>query len=95
MRCTPEFLLGMKKYEAEKITQFACWVRNFTPSAIGLGVPLGILEAQPKIHPQVFAALLRYNREQYCTDATDEYPPHDEPGSPEEDDSPLEDPDLL
>jgi hypothetical protein len=95
MRCTPEFLLGMKKYEAEKITQFACWVRNFTPSAIRLSVPLGILEAQPKIHPHVFASLLRYNREQYCTDATDEYPPHDEPGSQEGDDSPLDDPDLL
>ena len=95
MRCSPELLLGMKKYEAEKITQFACWVRNFTPSAIRLSIPLGILEAQPKIHPSVFAALLRYNREQYCTEVTDEYPPH-EPDSPEGDDSPpMEDPDLL
>jgi hypothetical protein len=54
MRCTPEFLLGMKKHEAAKITQFACWVRNHTPSAIRLNVPLGIMEALPKIHPQVF-----------------------------------------
>ena len=86
----------MKKYEPEKFTQFACWVRNFTPSAIPLSVPLGILEAQPKIHPRVFASLIRNNREKYCTNATDEYPPHDEPDSPESDDSPpLEDPDLL
>jgi hypothetical protein len=96
MRSTPEFLLGMKKYEPQKFTQFACWVRNFTPSAIPLSVPLGILEAQPKIHPQGFASLIRNNREKYCTNATDEYPPHDEPDSPEGDDSPpLEDPDLL
>ena len=94
MRCTPEFLLGMKKHEAAKITQFACWVRNHTPSAIRLNVPLGMMEAQPKIHPQVFATLLRCNREQYCTEITDEYPP-DDPGSPEGDDSPLDDPDLL
>jgi hypothetical protein len=94
MRCTPEFLLGMKKHEAAKITQFACWVRNHTPSAIRLNVPLGIMEELPKIHPQVFAALIRYNREQYCTEVTDEYPP-DEPGSPGGDDSPLDDPDLL
>jgi hypothetical protein len=94
MRCTPEFLLGMKKHEAAKITQFACWVRNHTPAAIRLNVPLGIMEALPKIHPQVFATLIRCNREQYCTEVTDEYPP-DEPDSPGGDESPLEDPDLL
>ena len=94
MRCTPEFLLGMKKHEAAKITQFACWVRNHPPCAIRLNVPLGMMETQPKIHPQVFATLLRCNREQYCTEVTDEYPP-DEPGNPERDDSPLDNPDLF
>jgi hypothetical protein len=94
MGCTPEFLLGMKKHEAAKMTQFACWVRNHTPSAIRLNVPLGMMEMLPLIHPQVFATLLRANRERYCTEVTDDYPP-DEPGSPEGDDSPLEDPDLL
>jgi hypothetical protein len=94
MRCTPEFLLSMKKYEAAKITQFACWVRNSTQSSIRLSIPLGMMEEQPPIDPHVLAALFRRNRDQYCTDATDEYPPH-EPGSPEGDDSPLGDPDLL
>src|SRR5918992_1463474 len=68
MGCTPEFLLEMKKYEAAKITQFACWVRNHTSSAIRLNVPLGMMEELPKIHPQVFATLIRCNREQYCTE---------------------------
>ena len=94
MGCTPAFLQGMKKHEAAKMTQFACWVRNTTPSAIPLSVPLGMMEAQPKIHPKVFAALIRANRERYCTEFTDEYPPY-EPESPDGDDSPLEDPDLL
>jgi len=94
MRCTPEFLLGMKKHEAAQITQFACWVRNTTPSAIRLNVPLGLMEALQPIHPQVFASLIRFNREQYCTEITDEYPP-DETDSPEGDNSQMEDPDLL
>jgi hypothetical protein len=55
---------------------------------------LGMMESQPKIHPSVFAALIRRNRAQYCTGATDEYPPQ-EPGSPNGDKSPLDDPDLL
>jgi len=94
MRCTPEFLLAMKKYEAQKITQFACWVRDLIPSSIRLSVPLGKMERQPPINPQVFAELIRRNRAQYCDDATDEYPP-DDPGSPMGDDSPLDDPDVL
>ena len=94
MRSTPEFLLGMKKHESAKITQFACWVRNTTPSAIRLNVPLGLMEALQPIHPQVFASLIRFNREQYCTEITDEYPP-DETDSPEGDNSQMEDPDLL
>jgi hypothetical protein len=92
MGCTPEFLLSMRKIERERTTQFACFVKNSTHSAIRLSVPLGIMEEQPKINPHVFVALFRRNREQYCTDATAEYPP-DTPGSP--DDSPLEDHDML
>jgi hypothetical protein len=94
MGCSPEFLLSMRKHEAEKITQFACFVKNSTHSAIRLSVPLGMMEEQPPIHPQVLKALIQRNRERYCTDATDEYPP-DSPGSPEGDDSPLDDPELL
>jgi Type IV secretion-system coupling protein DNA-binding domain len=94
MRCTPEFLLGMKKHEAARITQFACWVRNHTPSAIRLNVPLGMMEAQPPIDKNVLATLFRVNREKYCAGTMDEYPP-DEPASPEGDDSPLDDPNML
>jgi hypothetical protein len=92
MGCSPEFLLSMRKHEAEKITQFACFVKNSTPCAIRLSVPLGKMEEQDPIHPQVLKALIKRNRERYCTDLTGGAPP-DTPSSP--DDSPLDDPDLL
>jgi len=84
----------MKKYESEKRTQFACFVRNATPSAIPLSVPLGLMEGQPKINnPHILNALFRRNWQQYCADATDETP--NESGNPAGEDSPLDDPDLL
>jgi hypothetical protein len=94
MRCTPEFLLSMKKYDSEKITQFACYVRGHTQSAISLNVPLGMMEAQAPIDPRVLAKLIRRNRELYCTDNSDENPP-DGMGNSEGDDSPLDDPEML
>jgi hypothetical protein len=90
MGTTAEFLLSMKKYEAAHLTQFACFVRNLTHTAISLSIPLGILEEQPKIkNPHVLNALFRRNWEKYCTDLTDEYPPEEggAPGGPANDDT--------
>ena len=70
MGCDPEFLLGMRKIEAEKRTQFACFVRNHTGHPVALSVPLGIMESQRPMNPRVFASLIRHNREQYCTDTS-------------------------
>jgi hypothetical protein len=92
MGTTPEFLQSMKKYESEKRTEFASFVKDATPHAIRLSVPLGMMEEQPKIHPQVLTALIRRNWELYCT--MDEDDPS-EPGSPQGDGSPLGDPDFL
>jgi hypothetical protein len=89
MGCSPEFLLSMRKYESERISEFACFVKDYINQAVRLKIPLGIMEEQPKISPQTFAALLQRNWERYCTDASDDYPP-DTP-----DDSPLGDPDPL
>jgi len=93
MGCNPEFLLSMRKHEAEKITQFACFVKNCTHSAIRLSVPLGMMEEQPPINPHVLAALFRRNWERYC--AMDEDNPPSEPGSPQGDGSPSGAPDFL
>jgi DNA helicase HerA-like ATPase len=93
MGTTPEFLLSMKKQEAQRVTEFACSVRNLTQSAVRLTVPLGMMEEAPKItNPHVLNALFRRNWEKYCADLTDEHPP-DEGGTPGE--SPQEDPDDL
>jgi hypothetical protein len=93
MGTTPEFLQSMRKYESEKRTEFASFVKDSTPHAIRLSVPLGMMEEQPKIHPQVLTALIRRNWELYCT--MDEDDPPSEPGRPQGDGSPLGDPDFL
>jgi type IV secretion system coupling TraD/TrwB family protein len=95
MGTTAEFLLSMKKYENERITQFACFVRNLTPHAIPLMVPLGLMEEAEKIkNPHVLNELFRRNWEKHCADLTDENGP-DEPGRAGDTDSPLGDPDDI
>ena len=93
MGTSAEFLLSMRKNETQRLTQFACFVKNLTPSAIRLFVPLGVMESAEKIKdPRIFNALLRRNWEKHCADLTDESPP-DEPGRGEDNDTPLGDPD--
>ena len=46
MRCEPEFLLSMRKRRAS--TEFACFVRNVTPTPVALSVPFGQMEGRPK-----------------------------------------------
>jgi hypothetical protein len=65
MGTTPEFLLSMKKYEAQRITEFACFVRNLTPTAIRLSVPLGLMEEQPKIRQNALTTLIERNWEKH------------------------------
>jgi hypothetical protein len=81
---------GKVRHEQERISEFACSVKNLT-HAIRLLVPLGVMEGADKISPRVLADLFRRNREKHCADLTDEYPPG-EGGDPEDDDSPLGDP---
>jgi hypothetical protein len=95
MGTSPEFLLSMRKNEAQRLTQFACSVKNLTPSTIRLFVPLGVMESAEKINdPRILNALLRRNWEKHCADLTDESPP-DEPGRGEDNDTPLGDPENL
>jgi hypothetical protein len=90
MGCTPEFLLSMKKYESERISQFACFVKNYTHSAIRLTIPLGLMEKQPEISQKARTTLIERSRERYCNNDF----PDDPPTKPDPDSSP-EDPDLL
>lgn len=64
MRVDPEFLQKMRK--SRERTQFACFVRNFTPQAVQVSVPLGFLEAQERLDSDDVAALIESNRLAYC-----------------------------
>lgn len=55
MRTTGDFLMATRKHNHE--TEFACFVRNHTPSAIKLTLPLLLAEREPKMSVADFANL--------------------------------------
>lgn len=60
MRTTPSFILEQRR--GQSATQFACYVRNVTDTAMSLTVPLGVLEAAPQMPPPAYRRLLDDNR---------------------------------
>jgi hypothetical protein len=64
MRCDPEFLTGMRK--GKEKTEFACFVRNFTPQAVRTSVPLGYMNELPRLGEPEYAKLIAANRNSYC-----------------------------
>jgi hypothetical protein len=63
MRCELEFLQGMRKRKDK--TEFACYIRNFTPMPVRLTVPLGEMERRPRLTDGNYEALLEANRARY------------------------------
>ena len=61
MRCEPEFLLSMRKRRAS--TEFACFVRNVTPTPVALSVPFGQMEGRPRSSDAEHKDLIARNRE--------------------------------
>jgi hypothetical protein len=55
MRTTSQFLMSMRKGAGD--TEFACFIRNCTPTALGLRVPLGRAEREPRMGAAAYAAL--------------------------------------
>ena len=55
MRTTSGFLLHTKKHKSE--TQFACFVRNHTSTAVALDLELGQAEREPRMSDAAFAKL--------------------------------------
>jgi hypothetical protein len=47
-------------------SEFAVWLKQRTPHAIRLAVPLGYLERQPVLTEEAFDALIGQNRIRYC-----------------------------
>jgi hypothetical protein len=64
LHTTPEFVGGMKRRNGA--SEFALWVKNETPSAIRLTVPLGFLERQHALDEEDYELLLEENRAKYC-----------------------------
>jgi hypothetical protein len=64
MRCEPEVLLSMRKYNTH--SDFACFVRNLTERPIPLSVPLGAMEREPTLTSQALEAIKETNRARYC-----------------------------
>lgn len=67
LHATPDFLKSMRRTGAR--TEFAVWVKQLTPSAIRLSVPLGFLERQSTLADYEYDALIAGNRARYCGSA--------------------------
>ncbi len=60
MRCTPSLLAQQRR--EKNATHFACYVRNITPQAVSLTIPLGTLERQPKMSEAAQIRQIQQNR---------------------------------
>lgn len=60
----PEFIESMRRRGDR--TEFAVWLKNRTPEALRLSVPLGFLERQPTLSDEEYDALITANRQRYC-----------------------------
>jgi hypothetical protein len=64
LHTTHDFIESMKRRQGK--TEFAVWIRQQTPRAIRLAVPLGYVERQPGLSEEAYDALLDQNRVRYC-----------------------------
>lgn len=64
LHTTPDFIESMRRRGGR--TEFAVWLKNLTPHAIPMSVPLGFVEAQPIMAEEAFAELIEANRRRYC-----------------------------
>ena len=56
LRTTPDFILSQHKLH------FAAHVRNITPQAVSIPVPVGVLESQPRLSREAYEKLREFNR---------------------------------
>lgn len=69
MRSEREFLESMRKHD--RTTTFACHVRNVTPRALAVSVPLGVVEREPTMAASDWQAVQGANRAAYCISLDD------------------------
>lgn len=56
MRTTPDFILSQRRL------YFACHIRNITPNAVSIPVPVGKLEDQPTLSEEAYERMWELNR---------------------------------
>ena len=64
LHTTSDFIESMKRRHGR--SEFAVWLKQMTPQAIRLSVPLGFLERQPLLTEEALEEVLEANRERYC-----------------------------
>jgi hypothetical protein len=79
MRTSPDFIAAARKHG--KSTEFACYVRNLTDTAVRVSVPFGTLEDAPRVSDSTHEWLIDQNRARY---AVDPYAFQDEPSEQED-----------
>lgn len=72
MRCEPELLQSMRKHPDR--TEFACFIKNVTPSPLRLTVPFGMMESRPRLSDPEHEELLGLNRARYAATDADQAP---------------------
>jgi hypothetical protein len=91
MRTNAEFVTSARKREHS--TEFACYVRNMTDTAVKLTIPFGTLEGASPMSRQAHAALIERNRARYATSSDPARPTAtgvDEPRHAASEDAPAE-----
>lgn len=71
LHTSPDFIGSMKRRGGR--TEFAAWIKHWTPGAIRLSVPLGFLERQPTLTEEQLDDLVAMNRLRYCGTIADAY----------------------
>jgi hypothetical protein len=68
METTPEFLKAQHRDHRDppQWTKLACFVRNYTPSAVSLTIPFYALEQMPQMTAEEHRALVARNSERIC-----------------------------
>jgi hypothetical protein len=69
MKSERDFLESMRK--RERTTTFACYVRNVTPQALAVSVPLGVVEREEQMSDDEWAEVLESNRRDFCIPISD------------------------
>ncbi len=85
LRTTPDFILSQPKLH------FAAYMRNVTPQAVSIPVPVGAMEGQPRLSSEAYGRLRERNRQRVSLPPAPT-PPKDTPAPPS---PPKSDPDQA